>query len=260
LKTIRLYSDGDLLGDSLCCLPAIYTLAIKQNAQGGRTVLYCKNKEVQKLIPPEIPLEYGDGEPAEYDHMINANNAWQAGVHTMHMMQAHFKYLELPIPEPANMKPELYFERRTMPLKYQFDYIISPYSWSDDKNNKLIPLENWKIVINYLHAKGYTIGVLGTSHDYNNASVKFDNVKYIIQQNLSEVANYILNAKRAVLSIDNGISHLTHILGQKHLLFYPECLPEKWVKNFNDNAIVVRDQPVNFNAGLMIQILEAEKI
>jgi ADP-heptose:LPS heptosyltransferase len=62
--------------------------------------------------------------------------------------------------------------------------------------------------------------------------------------------------KKAVLSVDNGISHLTHFIGVPHLLLYPQCLPDQWVNNPNKNAVSVKDEPVNFHGDRIIKLIE----
>lgn len=273
--------DTGLMGDAICALPALQYLIKQENEKGNIPNIHFANKHVKKLIPSHF--KYNIIEPIEeYDYVFNASKAWNAGIFNLHMMQAHFKANNLPVPTVENMKPEINithegFVKLTvgakLPEDETFDFLISPFSRSDGNNNKLIPLDRWQKVIDYLNEKGYKVGVLCQTKDYNYLDIDLNNkeiiselndidkevftgVTYVADKSFDVAAGYIKDVKIRVLSIDNGVSHLVHCVGSPHLLFYPFCLPKTWVTNTNKNAVVIQDHPINFTSDRMIEFIE----
>jgi ADP-heptose:LPS heptosyltransferase len=233
-----------LLGDALSTLPAIWAAAEKNE----HVYLASQNFEVSCLLPPSDKITHIKNLNEIFginnltneriyilDASRNFNHHCGAGIH---MSQGHFKFLDLPLPtEVPTVK--LHIEPKEVE---SFDFIISMYSRSDDHNNKLWPLDRWAEIIDWLVSQGYSVATIGSgSHE---EEILPNSPHHIHGRGLNEVANYLLTVKKALLSPDNGLSHFARILGVRHLLLYPTCLPSTWVSNPNENALMYRKAPL----------------
>ena len=225
-----------LLGDALCSFPAVLEYA----KQRGPIGVYFRNRNIIPLVPKHENLFLLGEEPAEAKE-LNIHDLFGTCVHTGHMTQAYFKGLGLPVPAEAPRIPltqDTYLDN----LYSKFDFLISPYSISDDRGNKAWPMERWESVIEYLTNIG-SVGVLGVAKGFPNLHM-FSNVTMILDQPLDVVACLIRKAGM-VLSVDNGISHLTAAIGTPHVLLYPAALPLCWVRNANHNVVTMQNTPIN---------------
>jgi hypothetical protein len=247
------------LGDTLCTLPILYYLIDKAHQENDEPKIYFHNKEVQKLIPKNIKYTNIENNfiDEEIDYNIHCFNIWNHNgpgpkFPNLHMMQAHFNMFNFSIPGTNNMKPKIEYPD----LKVEeYDFLISPFCVT--KVDKIIKLEVWEKVINYLKNNGYTVAIICKSKDEGEKVL--ENVNYIEGQPIEIVANYLKKVKKAIITIDNGISHLAHIIDVPHLLLYPAIWPIWWVNNLNQNAVVVQDSPRNFDENRIINLIN-EKI
>lgn len=236
-----------LCGDALSGLPAIRAMADKLLSHNEKLYVAHTNPEVLKLSPHQAAFisineiqNLGAVENLDSTRIdvMSASKSWSAGISSLHMAQAHFKYLGLKVPSMDELDESLEFEK--LPVK-SFDFIISPYSRSDHLNNKVWPYERWAVIINWLQEKGYKdIAVL--RGNIKEEPAVFKDVTYIDEQPLAVVCAYLANVKKGLLSCDNGISHMARILKIPHFLLYPECLPPQWVAN--PRAITLRGEPL----------------
>ncbi len=230
MKTL-VYSSEGLLGDSLCTLPAIY-----EYSKNNKFDLFLSNIHVRKIFIENDNINLLDIEPNKqnYDNVIETNvgKLFGGSVWKEHMIQSHFKEFNLQTPIIPT-RPNIKIQRSD--LKY--DFLISPFSASG-VGVKDWNVNNWNIVISELKNYG-SIAVLGSKH-YNNEQHGFVDVDFLFDYPLGELA-YIIKNSKLTITIDNGISHLTYAAEGKHLLLYPKCLPEVWVRN--PNATILHGIP-----------------
>lgn len=242
--------SAGLAGDALASLPVLSWIAKELKGSKQKIYIIHTNPEVMRLAPFKEQMViigeawhigvYPDIENLEKRlKVMTASKAWEAGqAHSLHMAQAHFEYLGLTIPKNFDWF-KLDYPKIEIP---SYDFLISPFSRSDDNHNKKWFDDRWQIIINRLREKGKSIGVLGMSNCDNKP---FIDVDYIFDKPLTEVCNYLENAG-TLLSIDNGIAHL-NFLGPKipHVQMIPECLSPTWICNMNANAVKIRGNPIN---------------
>jgi ADP-heptose:LPS heptosyltransferase len=239
-------NQNGLLGDALSCLPAIW-----EKVQHEKVYLVSRHSEVAHLLPTHTNLKIIDTmkdlyeipqEPVRYLHCVkNFDAHYSNGIH---MAQGNYSFLDLPIPPEVPTVP-LQVKRPNYANDFNqtYDFIISANSRSDSQNNKLWPFERWQEIINWLLASGYTVAALTSGrkdeHYFNNLDGEANGLS------LKEVGGiYIKQVKKAVISIDNGISHFTRMLGAPHILLYPQCLPRSWVNNPNSNCLILQKDPL----------------
>lgn len=246
-----LVSGDHLLGDSLCTSNIVQYFAIQENEAGRKLNLVFVNDKVYELIPNKNYINRVTN-AYEFAHIPDLSNqtitvldvgkALQKTGGSIHMTQSHFDALGIALPH--NPAPVIEFEQADVPT---YDYIISPYSQSDYLNNKLWPYHNWQEVINRLHP--YSVCVVGTDRDPK----LFTGVSYFFDRPLGEVASLLKNVQKQVLTIDNGIAHLTHAVGVNHGMLYPQCLNDKWV--LNPQSKWIRGAPLGISVNHFMSIV-----
>jgi len=258
---MKIYSDGGLLGDGLCTLSALQYLIQKENKQGREPIVCFENKWLKDLMPKDLKYTTVDKfeENEVVDYKLSPTISWQFGIQDLHMIQGHFRSIKAPIPYIKDAKPRLEYPDIQVE---KYDFIISPYSYSNGVaglfgNNKFVLLKEWQFVVDYLQKNGYKIAIIWKD---STDGERIPNVPYIENKSLPEVCTYLSKVKKAVLSVDNGISHLVHCLEVPHLLLYPACLPSQWVTNANDNALVVQDWPINFSGQRIVDLIKSKFI
>lgn len=109
---------------------------------------------------------------------------------------------------------------------------------------KVWPYENWNRVIDGLLAAGLSVAVCGVfKQGVNPRSLDqpfWGNraVRVLDSLPLLELAS-LLRAARCVVTVDNGIAHLAHLLGAQHAQIipaHPDLFAAGWVVNRNANA------------------------
>jgi len=239
-------SDMGLIGDALSGVSFIYDMANRESKQGRLLYLFARNKEILTLFTPDILNkikimhhidDFWNTAPQlgqQTIHVLDTTNGWHKCVMTHHMIQSHWAVAGYDIP-PLQAVQLDYNTGDDIPT---YDFVISPYSRSDHNNNKLWPYDRWQSVINMLKDKNQSVCVTGSDEDLK----VFNGVDYFMGHSIRDVAGLLSKARKAVLSVDNGISHLTHFVGSPHFLIYPQCLPAKWVDN--PNAIKIHREPM----------------
>ena len=228
-----IYLETGLIGDSLATLPAVW-----EQVQNEKVFLKSQNKEVSSFLPSHMNLVHVDEIESAADITLNASHTFSRCIgNGEHMSQGHFFFLGLPIPQEV---PTIEFALHPTKEAVGFDFLVAAGSNSDSNNNKKWPFENWQVVIDWLREQGYTVGSLSGGSE---ADPIFSNCVNIMGQSLHDVANEILNVKLAVLTVDNGISHLTRMLKAPHVLIYPQCLPLHFVGN--KDALTIRGEPLH---------------
>ena len=231
------------LGDALCSIPAITAVSM----QAENVHLLSRNGDVAALMHASDRIKHIDSikdfrsiEGKLPGKAVKCVNPWDAMAYGhrqgIHMIQSYFHLLGLEVPIYVP-RPELDLASSSQPQ--QFDVLISPYSGSDNVNNKCWPYEKWQVLIDELIADRLSVGVLGTSRDPK----LFQNVSYVFDQSIPIVAATLSASRYGLISIDNGLSHIAHIIGINHLLLYPKVLAPSWVANPNSNCIRIIEAP-----------------
>jgi hypothetical protein len=242
---LYVYNDACLLGDSLCSLPTFQALALRSEEP---VYWYLDNKFTRELMPKSYNLIFTPEPPVGMTKRIDLSVLRSFNNYSvfMHMIHAYMRDVGLPISKELP-KLDIEYEKIDVPV---YDYVISPFSASDVKNNKMWPLDRWQKVIHKLKEGGATIAVVGSSRTDKEVLTDVD---YYFDYKLDYICNLLLAAKK-VLTIDNGISHLCHFVGANHRMLYPACLPSHWVDNRNPNAKRIIAHPLQFNVNSMIQL------
>jgi ADP-heptose:LPS heptosyltransferase len=236
-------NTGWRLGDVLCSFPAI----AEAGKRTDRIDLLSRSSNAVALMPSSDRIRHIDSiedfrsiEGKLPQGSVKCVNPWDAMAYGhgkgIHMIQSYFHLLDLEVPA-AVPTPILNLDNSSRPR--QFDVLVSPYSGSDNANNKLWPFENWQLLIDELVGNGLSVAVLGTSADPR----EFSDVSYIFDETIPTVAAVLRASRHGLISIDNGLSHLAHIVGVNHLLLYPVAMHPAWVNNPNSNCVRIIEAP-----------------
>ena len=227
--------DGGLIGDSLSQLPWMKHLCDQHETDALVTGGF--NPLVADVLGTSFPFSFGepDRQNFEAEYAVSVHALWE--YHTQaHMSQVFFRAAGKPEPElPLSL--DLKVESPGIPP----GVVISPYSVSNSHdNNKLWPHERWIAVVQALRDGGridrtYVVGASGADDP---APYVAAGIEPVFDRPLAQVLGLMRQAE-LVFTVDNGISHLAHYGGvDSHVLLYPGCLPECWVRN--PNAVIVR--------------------
>lgn len=241
---MNVHLQSTLIGDTICSINCIETIAENEKYKNSILHLKVENPALQIFFKHIDNVNFFD--KIDMPLILSPIDFFIKGQDMqLHMTQAYFMQANLPI--PSNKRPNVKWitPLENVPI---YDFIISPYSWSDLSGEKLWPYSKWQDVIDYLNNKynNPQIAILGASGftlEKNKNKQFFTGVDYIFDKPLEYVCELISKTKRAVLTIDNGISHLVHGIGTPHFLIYPICLKPNWVKNFNDNVHTIIGDP-----------------
>jgi hypothetical protein len=146
----------------------------------------------------------------------------------LHMTQAHFAVLGLPVPNKP-IRPSL----RKISDKYKvrttkFDYLLSPFSRSLPEDQRW-QKEKWQDLVDTMHDTKFAL--IGS---------KTDDIDYVQGRNVSKLFNttfrFLLNYMdvASLISVVTGTSHLAYANSSKNYLF---CNQGPWGKN--PDAIVL---------------------
>jgi ADP-heptose:LPS heptosyltransferase len=153
-----------------------------------------------------------------YDREFNIQRAFNfAAANNLHMIQANFAEVGLPIPKDIP-RPHLFIQEEEVP---EVDYILSPFSRSLPEHERWQQYK-WQMLIDRLYGKSFAI--IGGNNDdryYLTGCLK------IYGKSLNYIANVLLHSK-GLISVTTGTSHLAYALGVKNYLF---CSQGAWGKN-----------------------------
>jgi hypothetical protein len=240
-------SDEDRIGDALSGLPFIYYMAESEQRLGRTVYLMFKNKEVLSLVPADILRTLRVIEELSELWSLVPRIGEQRIAH-LYVRPCHIRYgTRYHMMEVHFINHGVYLERWEPPrLDFTtddriptFDFVLSPYSRSDYRNAKVWPLERWQELVAELSSWS-SVCVVGSGEDER----VFENVTYFMDQPLRDVCGLLAKARRAVLTIDNGMSHLAHALRVPHFSIYPAALAPTWTTNLNANAYRIVAAPL----------------
>ena len=241
-----------LIGDALSQVPWMKFLCDEYNAQAVVTGNF--NGPVARLLSQSYPFMFAETAIGKFDATFEVNVAALFGYSgKCHMSQCFFHGANKPLPELP-----IQLDLRTQPCGLPSGVVISPFSRSDQNQNKLWPHERWISVVQSLRAGGLIdrVYIVGSYIHDDPAPYIEAGMELVFDRQLAEVLDLMRRAP-LVLTIDNGMSHLAHYGGiSTHVLLYPGCLPACWVNN--PRAVTVCEgNPINVQP---YHILQAARI
>ncbi len=239
-------NEEGLLGDSLMTIPFMIHLAKKQPA--GTCFLTMKNWDVANLIPKKYgirPVWEMTGSTAHTCVKLDISTVFArcGGQHMFHPTVGFFKlYNETP-PNERAIQPEIEFEVKDEHPAY--DYVISAMSRANGV--RMWPLDEWRKLIPQLPG---SVCMVGSADE----AQPFEGIDYYLGHSLQDVAAVLSKAK-CVITIDNGISRLTHAVGANHILLCSNVVGEVW--GSYPGATLVYDGPKNFGVDRVLALAKA---
>jgi len=170
---------------------------------------------------------------------------------TVHMAQGWFVCNGEPVPSTPITLPlqaDGYFD------ELEPYAVISPFSRSDYKNNKLWPLDRWTEVIHALLSENRvsSVRIVGNMEDYKSVKDNFRECRFMIDERLPKVLS-LLRYASIVMTIDNGIGHLCHMGGvDRHLMIQPQCLSQAFVAN--PRGQFIRGEPLDIQVSQVLDL------
>lgn len=212
-----IHNPDGLIGDFLGTIPIMIELA-KRDPDGAIAIIHPEAKHLFDMIPsihrinrlPDDIVAFAAGSEANHQ-ILNISEAFRIShERNLFMSQAHFAYLGMPVPETPP-KAELLFPFIEVP---EFDYIIAPFSRSLPPNERW-PQERWQSFVDSM--PGSTFCIIGHDRDARNY-IKGANVTEIYNEPIVKVCNLLKTARKGLISVVSGPSHLAFHLGVKNYL------------------------------------------
>ncbi len=237
-------TDGGTLGDTIASFPAIAERCARDPSRTVR--VWFANSAASKLFKVPLNAVVLADMPDRFDFKLSASDAYRWHKQC-HMTQAYYIGLSL-VPPLHPPLPDLGIHWDEYPESREYDFIVSPFSNTDINGNKKWPMGRWRRALEFLRKRGRTL-VIGTPSDAADwvALGEVRGVDRLSGAPLPDVMRHIANC-RMVISIDNGISHVTAAIGGPHFLLYPAVLPICWVSNPNANAHHLHVDPRSLRA------------
>ena len=220
----------DLIGDAICALPYLRSVVEREKAEG---VVFYGGKFCRSVRP--LLADWGwcweDGPEPPGTHLLDmplhqvfqfCNTVNRA----LHMCQGWYTLSQTPVPDLPIALP---LAAEPVSPDYDGALVVSPFSRTDHRNNKLWPYYQWLQLIERIKGNRRVV-IIGSAVDI---WPLFQDKSYTlcIDEPLPKVLS-ILRSASLFLSIDNGMSHLAHFGGVgRHVLLAPACLPESFVRN-----------------------------
>ena len=207
--TLLKYNHG-LIGDFLGILPVMVALAKQDELHVN---IHPEAEHIFDLVPSKYNIKLQDKDEALYDRVLelDVNKAFNISHQkNYYMSQAHFAYLGLPVPEQPS-KAELEFEPAEVP---QCDFVLAPFSRSLPPQERW-PKERWQQLTSLLPDKSFC--VIGHDRDERDY-VTGANVLQMYNYPVVTVINLLKKARKGLISVVSGPSHLAFHLGVKNYL------------------------------------------
>lgn len=253
--------DG-LIGDFLGSIPAVQELARRTDVR------------ISNVIPAELypffnasglePLKAFEDVLGWREVNLNCTLAWEVAIErNLHMTQAYFHLLGLPVPETP-VKAQLTFPTKAGAIGYKsFDYIIAPFSRSLPGTQR-VNTEVWKELIESLKKDVLIIGhtrdldaaldILGgyVSHDqYGAAYINSAKGSALLGGEFTDVIELMKIAKGGLISVVSGPSHVAFHVGIKNYLITNQR--ELWGNN--PDAVQIRESIPELTAETIMSYL-----
>lgn len=228
------------IGDAITSFPALYDLADRDGVQ-----VFFANSGVRDLWKND------SGIISQTEIMGGENFNNQRANHFfsysgIHMIQAWYWILNMPIPKYIRS-----VALQESEPEFICDVIISPYSHSDlllsergEFGGKTWPFEKWNKVIDTLIGAGLSVGICGVFSSHSDPAFWGERrVRVFDSLSLNDLCGCMRGA-RCVVTVDNGIGHLAHLLGIPHAHLVPKkawISPKEWIMNKNENSEIIYD-------------------
>ncbi len=240
-KPMPVQNDIDLIGDFIGTIPAITALATKQPV-----TMHIKQgiSSVAALIAPVNGLTVTTQSCNAADITFNLQGAFNyADKHNLHMIQAHYASLGLPVPADIP-RPTLQFAVEDVPV---FDYVIAPFSRSLPVEQKWQQYK-WQQLVDSMPGK--TFCLFGAKQFDDAQFITGPNVTPVFDAAFTTVCNIMQRSRHGVISVVTGISHLAYALAVKNYLFVNQGA---WGKN--PEAVMLTKHIPGISVDEVLQVL-----
>lgn len=226
-------NEVGLIGDFLGTIPVMQYLSEKEYVKVKGLPIEVVSLFYSIKWSPDNELLKAKDANKPHDFEIDLTKAFNiASSKNLHMTQAHFAVLGLPIPE-APVRPILIETRN---IKSNHDYVLSPFSRSLPEDQRW-PQKNWQDLVDEMYDKNFLL--IGSSKD---------DIDFISGTNVNKAFGaawfYIMNVIKmckGIISVVTGTSHLAYALEAKNYLFCNQGGP--WGIN-PDARIIEKGKPI----------------
>ena len=240
--TLLKYPDG-LIGDFLGAMPVMIELARQDELH---VLIHPEANQLFELLPKKYGIKQQPDQAIDYNRVLelDISNAFTLSHQkNYYMSQSYFDCLGLPVPG-IPPKAELEFE---LIDTYSYDYIIAPFSRSLPTTERWSKHE-WQQLVNLLPGKEFC--VIGHTRD-DKDFITGANVTAMFGEPIVVVINLLRNAKKGLISVVSGPSHLAFHLGVKNYLLTNQRMT--WGNN--PDAISISDPIPGLKAEQVIEKL-----
>lgn len=220
------------IGDTLAAFPALHAKAWETPIQVYLSAAHCR----ELLYHPKIELL--ETKPETGLHLdiqklfpVYANSG-------LSMPRAYMMAMGLDGLAKSHYVPEIILDTQNIKSDQNFDFLLSPFSASDNGTNTKVWSEyNWLLLVRELKKHNLKVGLLGTSKDteYPDLAALCEP---ILDNPLVDVCR-IVEAAKCVISVDNGINWITQSMRTNHVLLFPATQHPNWTASPNFNAVNV---------------------
>lgn len=239
--TLLICKDG-LIGDFSGIIPVMIHLAKEEELH------VCINPEAAhlfRLIPKKYNIKL-QNDSVTYERIIelDIHKAFEISeMHNYYMSQAHFAYLNLPVPKMPP-KAEFEFELSDEP---EYDFIIAPFSRSLPAE-QCWPKMCWQQLVELMPGSSFCI--IGHARDEKNLA-NGSNVFEMYDKPIVNIMNVLKKASKGLISVVSGPSHLAFHLGIKNYLLTNQ--PSAWGNN--PEAVKISDHIPELKAEKLVEVL-----
>ncbi|GAO43784.1 glycosyltransferase family 9 protein [Flavihumibacter petaseus] len=246
-RRVLLRNPDGLIGDFLGTIPAMIDVARIHQLD---VVIHPEARELFDLIPKRYGItaidEPGSNDGYDYHGTMDISAAFTLSHQKdYYMSQAHMELLGLWV-SPQPPKAELDIPDIDVPVA---DFILAPFSRSLPSEQKW-PAAQWQKLVDMHPDK--TFVVIGHDRDPRRF-ITGRNVLDAYAQPITEVCNLLKKARRGLISVVSGPSHLAFHLGVKNYLLTNQNMT--WGNN--PDAIQLRHQIPNMTAEDFSTFLDA---
>jgi len=217
MAVVVLPDAGD--GDIILALPCVEALAERETVY-----LVAGNHRVSPLIawtdriqrPVYVPHGMEMAVPLS---IVPAAQKWGKNIHPTQLY-----FLQVGLPQPAEVpQPKVTIDGEAG----AWDFIIAP--WSHDPARSLSNEQSYHLIdmLNQTYP-GSSFCIIGST-DSPQTHVPGVNLTEYYGQRYMSIGRMMLNARKAVITVDSAPSRLAHAVGcTKHVLLCSEVVPEQW--------------------------------
>jgi ADP-heptose:LPS heptosyltransferase len=211
-------NDNSLIGDFIGTIPAMIELS-KQELQLG---VICADSvaELLEMIPKKYGIKRVFADSWDREFNLHGAFALADGEKKLHMIQANYHFVGLPVPENIP-RPELEVNGHPTP---SYDYCLSPFTRSLPENQKW-QRHKWQELIDRMPGKEFVL--LGGPGD-DPSFIAGNNLTIHFNRPIELASRYMKYCRHGLISVVTGTSHLAYALNVKNYLFFNQGL---WGKN-----------------------------